>query len=52
MTTDRPYRPALPVDEVLNYMLTIAGSKLDARLVKQWVTLTEASRSHTRAAGA
>jgi len=37
MTTTRPYRKALPVEEALRRLEDAAGSQLDAHLVKTFV---------------
>lgn len=41
MMTDRPYRDALPKEEVLRRLKAAAGTHLDSRLVEVWLTASE-----------
>jgi hypothetical protein len=39
MTTDRPYRSAMPVEDALSELLCVAGTQLDEHLVRTFVDL-------------
>jgi hypothetical protein len=39
MTTDRPYRSAMPVEDALSELLRVAGTQLDEHLVRTFVDL-------------
>jgi hypothetical protein len=39
MTTDRPYRRAMPVEDALSELLRVAGTQLDEHLVRTFVDL-------------
>ncbi len=44
MTSDRPYRQALSLDETIARLRASAGSQLDAGLVARWIGLLEAGK--------
>jgi HD-GYP domain-containing protein (c-di-GMP phosphodiesterase class II) len=41
MTTDRPYRPALPEDDARSELRRCAGSQFDARVVAEFLSLLD-----------
>ena len=44
MTTDRPYRPAMPEAEVLEHIKDNSGKLFDPSVVKNFVELMEVPR--------
>jgi putative two-component system response regulator len=42
MTSDRPYRKALSLDEAITRLRASAGGQLDGALVARWIALVEA----------
>ena len=45
MTTDRPYRKALPVDEAVEELRTNSGTQFEPRVVEALVAVVEADRA-------